>query len=293
MKEQVNEILTKYGLDFHIDKVPLVIQTEFANVHKETPYFGLVNSKSGECIHAVKKGYVPSQNAEVVEMVLKGIDKVEGKTLTVHKAGAIQGGKRIFLQLALEGIARVGDDRVKKYITVIDSNDGSTGLSVGVGDFTMSCSNQFFAFYKKGKKFRHSASLEEKLKGLPLQIEEAIAESHRMIETYKHLASTPATKKLADQLVKTLVGLDRLASAEEIAELSTRKKNQMDALHEMINIEMAQKGDNLWGLHSGITRYTTHKRSTPKRNNGFIESQMMGGNAQFNMRSLNFVLEHA
>jgi hypothetical protein len=293
MQEQVDKILTENGLDFHIDKVPLVIPTEFANVHKETPYYGLVNSKTGQCIHAVKKGYVPSQNREVVEMVLKGIDQVKGQQLSVHKAGSIQGGKRIFIQLALEGEAHVGDDTLKKYITIIDSNDGSTGLSVGIGDITMSCMNQFFYFYKNGNRFRHSASLSEKLRGIPSEIETALAESFRMIERYQTLARTPLTAKLADQLVKHLLGVDRLASAQDIAELSTRKKNQMDMLHEMIEIETTQKGDTLWGLHSGVTRYTTHGKSTPKRDNGFIESQMIGGNAKMNLKSLDFVLEHA
>ena len=224
-------------------------------------------------------------------MVLKGIERVDGQQLTVQTAGSIQGGKRIFLQLALEGIAKVGDDTVKRFITIIDSNDGSTGLSVGVGNLTMSCMNQFFSFYKNGTRFRHSASLSEKLSELPNEIELAISESFRMIEVYKQLASTPTTKKLADQLVKYLVGLDRLASADEISELSTRKKNQMDVMHEAIEIEMAQKGNTLWGLHSGITRYTTHSKSAPNRTNGRIESQMLGGNAKMNLKSLDFVRE--
>ena len=275
MQEQVEKILTENGLDFHIDKVPLTFAKTDGGLlvpnttQVKTPYYGLVNSKTGQCIHAVKKGYVPSQNREVVEMVLKGIDQVKGQQLSVHKAGSIQGGKRIFIQLALEGEAHVGDDTLKKYITIIDSNDGSTGLSVGIGDVTMSCMNQFFYFYKNGNRFRHSASLSEKLRGIPSEIETALAESFRMIERYQRLARTPLTAKLADQLVKHLLGIDRLASAQEIAELSTRKKNQMDKLHEMIEIETAQKGDTLWGLHSGVTRYTTHGKSTPKRDNGF------------------------
>ena len=293
MKEQVQKILTENGLDFHIDKVPLVIPSEFHGIHVETPYFGLVNSKSGECIHAVKKGYTPSQNADVVEMVLQGIERVQNQQLSVKTAGALQGGKRVFIQLALQGLTKVGDDTLEKFITIIDSNDGSTGLSVGIGDLTMSCMNQFFYFYKNGTRFRHSASLTEKLQGLPMEIEAALGESYKMTEIYKKLASTPTTKKLADQLVKHLLGIDRLASAQEISELSSRKKNQMDLLHEMINTEMEQKGDTLWGLHSGVTRYTTHGRSTPKRENGRIESQMVGGNAKMNLKSLEFVKEFA
>jgi len=66
----------------------------------------------------------------------------------------------------------------------------------------------------------------------------------------------------------------------------------MDTLHDMIRIEMAQKGDNLWGLHSGVTRWTTHKKSAPVRENGRIESAMTSTNYTTNQKSLEFVLEH-
>ena len=82
----------------------------------------------------------------------------------------------------------MGDDIIQRNITIIDSNDGSSGLSVGVGDLTMSCSNQFFQFYKKGMKFRHTASIEDKIKALPSLIGDALGQSLRLIETYKTLA---------------------------------------------------------------------------------------------------------
>lgn len=290
MNKSVNEILVENGLDFDIIKTPLV-----ANVNDEiieSPYFGLINSKSGEIIHSVKKGYTPSQNRDVVEMVLKGMAPF-GNELSINMGGALAGGKKIFLQLGIEGVSKVGDDIIKRNVTIIDSNDGSTGLSVGVGDFTMSCSNQFFQFHKKGSKFRHTASIDEKIKALPELIGAALGQSLRLIETYKTLASSKVTKGLADQLVRHLVGIDRLASMNEIAELSGKKKNAMDTLHDMIRIEMAQKGDNLWGLHSGVTRWTTHKKSAPVRPNGRIESAMTSTNYNVNQKSLAFVLEHA
>ena len=165
------------------------------------------------------------------------------------------------------------------------------GLSVGIGDLTMSCDNQFYQFHRKGTKFRHTASIAEKILGLPTLISEALANSLRMVEVYKRMASTPLTRGLADQLVNELVGLDRLASMNEIADLSTKKQNAIDTLHDMIRKEMAQKGANLWGLHSGVTRWTTHKKAAPKRDNGRIESAMLSTNYRTNQASLAFVEE--
>jgi len=289
MNKSVNEILVENGLDFTIEKLPLSGMVGKTVI--ESPYFGLYNSKSGEIIHSVKKGYTPSQNKDIVAMVLKGMAPF-GDDLVINKAGALAGGKKVFLQLGISGQSRVGDDIIERNITIIDSNDGSTGLSVGVGDLTMSCANQFFKFYKEGMKFRHTASIDEKIKALPALIGDALGQSLRLIEVYKTLATSKVTKGLADQLVRHLVGIDRLASMDEIAELSGKKKNAMDTLHDMIRIEMAQKGDNLWGLHSGVTRWTTHKKSAPVRENGRIESAMTSTNYVTNQKSLEFVLEH-
>lgn len=290
----VEQILSENGLDFTIEKLPLVgLQGEN---QVKSPYFGLFNSKSGEIIHSVKGSYHPSQNHEVVEMVLEGM-KPFGSQLSVQRAGALNGGRKVFLQLGIEGDARVGDDTVKRYVTIIDSNDGSTGLSVGIGDLTMSCQNQFFHFYKEGNKFRHTASIEEKIKGLPKLIEMALGESMRMIRTYERFVNVKFGKqeieRLANQLINEMVGLDRLASVQDIVDLSSRKKNAMDDLRDMIRIETGQKGDNLWGLHSGVTRWTTHKKSAPRRENGRLESNMLGTNARSNHQSLKFALEHA
>jgi len=39
---------------------------------------------------------------------------------------------------------------------------------------------------------------------------------------------------------------------------------------------MREKGENRWGLFSGVTKYTTHQISAPKRENGRDESKLFG-----------------
>lgn len=288
-KEKVDEILSTHGLDFSIIKRPLISVQEGEEFI--TPYYGLFNSKSGECINSVKEGYTVSQNAEVVEMVLRGIEKF-GSKLLVSKAGSINGGRRVFMQLQIEGDSKVGDDIIKRYVTIIDSNDGSTGLSVGIGDLTMSCQNQFFRFYKEGDaKFRHTATLVDKIKTIPTLIEIALDESLRQVQVYRKFISTPVSQMLANKMVKSVLGYDRvITSTEELAKLTQKSVNIMDSLYSHIEKETAEKGMNLWGLHSGVTSWTTHDRKGPKRDNGKWEDMLVGTSYKKNQLGFNFAL---
>ncbi len=304
IQNKVSEILTNNGLDFTIEKLPLVAQQSIMGIGDggnlvegiqdiKTPYFGLLNSKTGEIINTVKSGYTISQNSEIIEMVLRGIAPF-GDVLSVHKAGSFNGGRKMFMQLAIEGLSKVGVDTIKKYVTIIDSNDGSTGLCVGVSDVTLSCSNQFHYFYKNGQaKMRHTASLEQKIREIPSLIQLALDQSMQLVDTYNQFASVSVSDNDAHNLVKELVGVSKLSSANDLSDASTRTINAMEKLYEMIRIEMAQKGKTVWGLHSGTTRWTTHEKSAPKRDNGRIESGMLSTNYRVNQKSLEFAKELA
>ena len=301
IKDRVQKILVDNALDFRIEKLPMVAARPSMSVdvngdmvndieHVDSQYFGLYNTKSGNILNTVKEGYTVSQNDEVVELVLRGMDGFG--ELSVSKAGSLNDGRRVFIQLGIDGFAKVGDDKVKRYVTVIDSNDGSTGLSIGIGDLTMSCSNQFFQFYKSGQsKMRHTASLESKLVEVPNLIGLALTQSMRMTEVYREFTTHKITDKNTHNLVEAIMGASRLSSTKDISELSKRSVNAMDTLYEMIRVEMAQKGKNAWGLHSGVTRWTTHEKSAPRRENGRMESMMVGTNYRTNQKSLEFTRE--
>lgn len=299
---RVNEILTANGLDFTIEKLPMFAKQPIISIDGggnivndskaiHTPYFGLLNSKSGEIINTVKKGYTVSQNAEIIELVLRGIAPF-GSELKVQNAGSINGGRRVFIQLAIEGVSKVGSDTIKRYVTIIDSNDGSTGLSIGIGDLTMSCSNQFFHFYKQGQsRMRHTASLDARIQEIPNLIEMALEQSMMMTKSYQEMATVGVSNTNVHDLVKLVVGVSKASSIGDLADASSKSTNAMNSLYEQIRIEMAQKGKSVWGLHSGVTRWTTHEKSAPLRENGRIESAMLSTNYRTNQQSLAFAKE--
>ena len=274
--QKVDSILKAHGLDFTIEKQPL-FGFDAKGEQLITPYFGLFNSKSGNCINTCKAGYTVSQNRDIVEMVLQGISTF-GDKLTVSKAGSIHDGRRVFMQLEIEGDSKVGDDLIKRYVTIVDSNDGSTSLGIGIGDENMWCENQFFKFYKVSKaKFRHTATIEQKIASIPTLIETALGESLKQIKIYNKFISTPLTKELSEKLIHRVLGYDKLASDKLVTVLANKRSiDAVNTLDKAIKTEIAHSGENLWSLFNGVTRYTTYGMKAPTRENGRIESLIIG-----------------
>ncbi len=307
--ERVQEILKQFGLDFRIEKLPMVAKLPIGRVsetiikdgieevieritYKDVPtdYYGLLNTKSGNIINQVKSGYEVSQNDEILELVLEGM-KPFGDSLSVTKAGSLNDGRKTFVQLGIEGMSKVGTETIKRYVTIIDSNDGTTSLSVGLGELVMSCQNQFFKFYKDGQsKYRHTAALRQRVMELPYLIEKTLEESLKLTETYARFQSTSVTRNMADEMVKHLLGFDRLMSVRKESELGTKTLNAMEDLYSHMHKEMNQKGDNLFGLFSGVTSWTSHTKSAPRRENGRLESVMVGTNNKVNQSAYEFTM---
>ena len=287
--EQVKQILTANDLDFRMEKLPMYVASGDSQIL--TPYYGLLNTQSGEVINTVKEGYRISQNEDVVRMIVEGIQPF-GSSLKVTKGGSINGGRKVFLQLEIEGVSKVGSDSITRYITFLDSNDGTSSLSIGIGDICARCTNQFYRFYKSGQnRFRHTATIEDAIKSIPMMIEDALLESMRQIEMYNKFVTTKCSRELAHKMVNELLGFDRLTV--EGLDKSTRSANIMNSLYDDIHTEFNQVGENLWGLLGGITRFTTHNIASPKRTNGALETLICGSGYNMNQKAMELCLELA
>jgi hypothetical protein len=66
----------------------------------------------------------------------------------------------------------------------------------------------------------------------------------------------------------------------------------MENLYSHIEKETKQKGDTCWGLFSGCTSWTTHEKQAPTRENGRLESVMVGTNYKTNQKALELMLDY-
>jgi hypothetical protein len=92
--------------------------------------------------------------------------------------------------------------------------------------------NQFARFYAKSDaRFRHSASIADKIKTIPFVIEENLGRSLRQIEIYNELAQFGITDFMKHEMVKTVLGYD--------AEITPKK-------------DLVKKGNSSYQNHESI-----------------------------------------
>lgn len=260
------EILKTTGLDWNVR-----IEKTFTESGIELDRIGLVREDTNEILGVHSNGYVPYQNDQLVEL-LQRVSSLTG--LEIHKGGEFGGGKKVFIQLKSNDL-KLGNDRVEGFVTGINSFDGSTSLAFGNSNLTISCQNTFFAAYKNLEKVRHTKNMNFKIDEICRGIDLLVEEEKEMFTTIKRMSETSYDQKTKDRVIKSLFDIDydiKLVGYHDSEELSTNTKNKLSRLYIDMNGELQEKGDNIWGLFSGVTKYTTHSLSK----NDNTENKMFG-----------------
>ena len=149
------ETIQKLGLDWTVNKVQLCTPDG-------TPvdYYANQRSDNKEVLHVVSEGYSVLQNEELVELCEALANTFDYK---IHRGGALHGGRKVFVQLDTDSVHGIGqnNDTVKRYITAVNSFDGSTAVAFGSLGLTISCQNTFFraARHASMTRIKHTTNI--------------------------------------------------------------------------------------------------------------------------------------
>jgi hypothetical protein len=211
------------------------------------------NDNNAVLNHAVGLDYVPYQNEELIEL-LERITRSTG--LDVARSGFFGNGEKVFIQLKSENL-KLGTDRVEGFVTGINSFDGSTSLGFGASNVTISCANTFFAAYRNLDKVRHTKNMKLNIESILRELDIALVEEQNIFASIKAMAEAPITDALREKVARKLFDIKPEFNLNS-EDISTKKRNLMSTYFVDSRGEIAEKGANLWGLFSGVTKYTTH-----------------------------------
>jgi phage/plasmid-like protein (TIGR03299 family) len=244
-------ILEQANLNWSVKAERLV--TAESNI--ETKSIAIVRQDNNAILGVHGDGYHPLQNSEMMEI----LDRISGKMgLPLHKGGYFGEGQKVYVQLKTQDL-NVGSDKVKGYLTCVNSFDGSTSLAFGHSNLTISCQNTFFANYREmANKVRHTQKMHERIDIICMQIEDVLRAEQKIFQNITRMTEVKIDQKVRDMVLERILNLDREERLADLTTLSTRKKNILSDLEVNIAGEIQDKGGNLWGLFSGITKYTTH-----------------------------------
>lgn len=262
---RVNQFLDRTGLNWKVRTEGL--QTSSGIIIPDK--IGIVREDDSTILGIHSNGYVPYQNDQMMELLFK-VSQQTG--LDVHKGGLFGGGRKVYVQLKSNDLT-LGTDRIEGYVTGINSFDGSTSLSFGPSSKTISCQNTFFGVYKDlDSKVRHTKNMELKIDDICRQIEGVVQEETNVFGSIVKMSETRFDDVIKDRVIKSLFNIDRNVDIKDVDSLSTVTQNKLSRFYIDLNGEIQEKGDNIWGLFSGVTKYTTH--SIGKGDNS--ENKMFG-----------------
>jgi len=284
--EAVASLLDRFGLRWEVSKQPLLLPSG-----QETGFYGIVRNDNQHTFTTAKEGYVPYQNSELAELLIRISEKTG---YDIHSGGMFNGGGKVYIQLNTGNqIQDIGKDRtqVKGYITGINSHDGTTSLKWGNANITISCSNTFAMASRVLKQSaRHTASIHDRVETSIREITGIVQAEKSLFDTFIRLSEVPVTKDNIVRVVREVTGVDIQMSRHDAEKsFSTYALNRSEELMTSINREMTGKGDTMWGLFSGVTHYTSHVLPVPKRENARLESKYTGTGYDIDNRVMSLI----
>jgi len=232
-------------------------------------YSAIVRDDTNTPLSVRSEAYHPYQNYQLIEL----LDRVSQQTgLELKKGGHFKGGARVYIQLKSNDL-RLGNDKVEGYLTGINSFDGSTSLAFGPSNITISCMNSFFASFREmDTKIRHTKNMVIKVDEVCKRLEGVLQEERKVFDNIVQLSETRFDDLFKDNIIKKLFNIDKNIDLKDHDSIPSVTRNKLGRFYIDLNGEIQQKGDNMWGLFSGVTKYTTH--SLTKDDN--TETKMFG-----------------
>jgi len=283
------EMLEKTGLNWKVNKEPIQTVSGLEIPGK----IALVRDDTQKILGIHGNSYEPYQNEELLELLYK-IGESTG--LKLHTGGCFKGGDKVWFQLKSNDL-KLGNDTIKGYVSGFNSFDGKTALAFGNSSTTVSCMNTFWRGYKEvATRLRHSSLMRPRIEEILAKINVLMDEEKVMFEEIKRLHNADVTPEIQELIMRKLFDISVEERLDYVdgqlipkidSELSSRKKNQIWQFNSDLKMENYTKGENLWGLFSGITRYTTH--SMKRGDNS--EAKMFGRTGTLERRLYNELVE--
>jgi hypothetical protein len=245
--QKIFETLYNTNTAWSVQKEPL-----FTQDGKQTQSYGLFRSDNNEWLSTVGERYVPMQNAELAEIMVRIQDRFGG-VIKGNAMGRIT-GQKIYYQLSLSDY-NINGDTLKRHITCLNSHNGSHAIGFGSTNTVISCSNTFHLAMKDLSKFRHTESASKRLQIAVEEFEKALVLDENLMLTYKAMNRVPVDQTIIESVMQKIFKVDMNS---KVSDNSTRKKNQIENFGKAMSHELAAKGNTLWGLFNGVTYYTNH-----------------------------------
>lgn len=240
-QEKTFALLESTGLNWSVRKDSLVSQGGYP-----TESFGIFRNDTNKWVGTVGHNYVPLQNSKLAEVMIQSTEHMDIHT---YKGGSFKGGRKVFLQAKLPQ-EYIGNSGVDRYITALNSHDGSTCIGFGSTSVVVACQNKFYKAFKQLESFKHTIVAQESLETAIERFKQSMEMDRLIMDNFKRMSDS----KMTEDAVKSIG--NKLFPMQE--ESSSRRDNRMKAFADSLTTEVNTHGETVWALFNAVTRYTNH-----------------------------------
>lgn len=290
-EEIIFEVLEATGLNYTVTTQPTFFQGEDMEMQKVPNSFTTVRRDTNKPMGVVTNRYTPFQNSQLVDAVLSaGYEMFDEHGVVKHPwnnaetlgsfgnmaGGTLKGGRAVFVQLMLP-TARIGKSDIKRFLTGANHHDGTKSVGFGTTNQVVCCANTFAIAYKELQKFRHSATVEERVEEAVRQFRKLADLEVRQMEIFDKASSMSFDNKHVREVMEAIFGKKKLDGKD----FTEGEEKKVLAIGVDIEKSIDEQGETLWALFNGVTRFTNH--TTKRKNKDY--SLMFGEDARINQKA--------
>lgn len=211
-------------------------------------------TKDVEPLGVVGDRYTVIQNEAHAEFLNTLVDESGAHFET---AGALFGGRQVFISMKMPNHIEVGGDVTDLYLIGRNAHDGTSPFEVFTSAIRPVCHNTVTAALR-GAKSKHSIRHTSSATGRVQEAREALGMAFKYADAYKDAMEALIARKMDNRGFERF--LDKLFEVKDREDTSTRKLNQMDAVRALWSGSPTlqdTKGTRL-GAFQALTEYTSH-----------------------------------
>ena len=272
------DLLTETNTNWGVTKKPL-----FCGDGHKTESFGIYRNDNNLWLGTVGRTYEVMQNSTLAENIIEASMDISQK----FRGGELYGGKKVYYQAQIQD-EKIANDTIKRYITGLNSHDGSSSIGFGFTNTVVVCQNTFYLAMKELSRFRHNASAQQRVELARQEINRILKIESVLIDNYKRMADTKISTQVTKRVISDLFNFPEEDFDKNEKDFSTKKKNDLIEFSKILDSELASHGKTLWGLFNAVTWKTNHH---DVKNNKVLENVMAGSGYTKNLKAYNIIVE--
>lgn len=276
------DALTAAHLDWQVSGMPVTVngvQLPFPNGETENTWQGICRQDTGACLGIMKGRYECIQNADAFEF----FDNLVGNGQAVYDtAGALRGGKQVWLLAKVDGIRQVNGDEHRTWALMMTSHDGSYAMQVQWVYERVVCANTLSIALRGASnqvKIRHCKSWKDK----ESEARRVLGLGNSYFDSIQDALAILGSSLLSPDQMQAFS--KALVPAKDENDVPTRTANIRNDIYRLFGQGAGNLGKTRWDALNAVTDYADHEQTMRGNNSTRLETSLLGSGAMLKQKA--------